>query len=94
MANRPMIDAGGMGAREGGSYGWGADPSCTPKGCRPKEASRFDGSVPSRVGLGPGSVGRRWAGSSLPTLADIYVQMQRVHIYIYYTIQGKAVFLH
>lgn len=23
MANRPMIDAGGMGAREGGSYGLG-----------------------------------------------------------------------
>lgn len=40
-----------------------------------------------------GRVGARFGRSTLgrfvPTLADIYVQMQRVHIY--YTIQGKAV---
>lgn len=87
MANRPMIDAGGWGS-QGGRELWMGGGSHCHQSCRPKEASRLDGSVPSRVGLGPGSVGRR-LGRFVPTLADIYVQMQRMHIY--YTIQGKAV---
>lgn len=57
---RPMIDAGdgGLAAREGGSDGWlldwGADPMGRAPNCRPREAWKSDGSVPSRVELEPG----------------------------------------
>lgn len=89
MANRPMIDAGGWGPGRAGAMDGGRIPFAPKLSAERSIEVRWLRAESGRVGA---RFGRSTLGRFVPTLADIYVQMQRVHIH--YTIQGRAVFLH